>query len=413
MSRPRASFDADLGDRIRRSMQHYRAERSLPNDRRMPRRSLLRAVLPVSAVGAAGVAVIVAIGILQPIGGSRPTIDRAALDVCRPERQRPTIPEDWLEPGETRAAIIEALRDLPLATKSEDRGLVVYLFSDERFGATCVSIGNDEGSLGPVALDVRTMLLDLPDGGVRIAGWTADPEGPVIAAGVAGGGVDSIEVVRSDGERIPAMLAGGVWLAWWPERVSGTSVEAFDAQGRLLSRDAEAMIVPAPGPRLSDAGAREGCLADEEIPEEWRRPGEDFDEAKQRLLGLPLLVTHHGSESSAFLFGDETYWVFCMVDRLAEGRSGSAGPRSDEAGPIVVRMGSAPAAWDVPERVIGGEAAADVASVTVELSDGARIDAQVAGGYWMAWWASDAEARTVRAYGAGGNELGSESVPSP
>lgn len=405
--------DSDLGERIRRSVQHYRAERSLPVVRPVPRRSLFRAVLPVSAVVAGGVAAIVAFGILQPIGSSRPTIDRAALDVCRPERERPRIPEDWLEPGETRAAIVEALRDLPLAAKAEDRGLVVYLFSDGRFGATCVTTGNEPGSLGPFANDVRTMLLDVGNEAVRIAGWTTDPQGPVIASGIAGEGVDRVELVRSDGQRIPAMLAGGVWLAWWPERVSGTSVEAFDSEGRMVAREEETITVPPPAPQIPDGVARERCLVDQEIPEEWRLPGEDFDEAQERLEGLPLLIVHHGTHTSTFLFGDETYWVHCTVDRVADGQTGSSGPRSDEGAPVVVRSGSSPAPWDVPEGLIAGEAAADVVTVNVELSDGARIDAQVAGGYWMAWWESDAEARTVRAYDALGNELGSTSVPGP
>jgi hypothetical protein len=413
VSRGPAFPDSELGERIRRAVQHYRAERSLPVVRRMPRRSLSRAVLPVSAVVAGGVAAIVAIGILQPIGGSRPAIDRAALNVCRPERQRPTIPEDWLEPNETRAAIVEALRDLPLAAKFEDRGLVVYLFSDGRFGATCLTTGNDEGSLGPFAFDVRTMLLDVPDEAIRVAGWTADPEGPVITAGIAGDGVDSVEVARSDGERIPAMLAGGVWLAWWPERVNGMSVEAFDAQGQLVAREEETITVPPPAPQVPGEVARERCLIDEEIPEEWRLPGEDFGEAQERLQGLPLLIVHHGTATSTFLFGDETYWVHCTVDRLADGQTGSSGPRSDEGGPIVVRSGSSTAQWELPERVIAGEASPEATRVSVELSDGARIDAQVAGGYWMAWWESDAEARTVRAYDARGNELGSTSVPGP
>jgi hypothetical protein len=405
--------DSDLGERIRRSVQHYRAERSLPVVRPVPRRSLFRAVLPVSAVVAGGVAAIVAFGILQPIGSSRPTIDRAALDVCRPERERPRIPEDWLEPGETRAAIVEALRDLPLAAKAEDRGLVVYLFSDGRFGATCVTTGNEPGSLGPFANDVRTMLLDVGNEAVRIAGWTTDPQGPVIASGIAGEGADRVELVRSDGQRIPAMLAGGVWLAWWPERVSGTSVEAFDSEGRMVAREEETITVPPPAPQIPDGVARERCLVDQEIPEEWRLPGEDFDEAQERLEGLPLLIVHHGTHTSTFLFGDETYWVHCTVDRVADGQTGSSGPRSDEGAPVVVRSGSSPAPWDVPEGLIAGEAAADVVTVNVELSDGARIDAQVAGGYWMAWWESDAEARTVRAYDALGNELGSTSVPGP
>jgi hypothetical protein len=413
VSRGPVIHDSELGERIRRSVQHYRAERSLPVARRMPHRSLLRAVLPVSAVLAGGVAAIVAIGILQPIGGSHRTIDREALDVCRPERQRPTIPEDWLEPGETRNEIVEALRDLPLAAKAEERGLVVYLFSDGRFGATCVTTGNDPGSLGPSADEVRTMLLDVGNEAVRIAGWTTDPQGPVIASGVAGEGVDRVELVRSDGERIPAILAGGVWLVWWPERVNGMSVEAFDSQGRLVAREEETMTVPPPAPRVPDEVARERCLVDEEIPEEWRLPGEDFDEAQQRLEGLPLLIVHHGTHTSTFLFGDKTYWVNCTVDRLADGRTGSAGPRSDESGPVVVRSGSFSAPWDVPEGLIAGEAAADVVTVNVELSDGARVDAQVTDGYWMAWWESDAEARTVRAYDARGNELGSTSVAGP
>ena len=207
------------------------------------------------------------------------------------------------------------------------------------------------------------------------------------------------------------MLAGGVWLAWWPERVNGMSVEAFDSQGRMIAREEETITVPPPAPGPG-RGARERCLVDQEIPEEWRLPGEDFDEAQERLEGLPLLIVHHGTHTSTFLFGDETYWVNCTVDRLADGQTGAADRAATRA-----RRSSAerllPAPWDVPEGLIAGEAAADVVTVNVELSDGARIDAQVADGYWMAWWESDAEPRTVRAYDARGNELGSTSVPGP
>ena len=411
MSRRPDLSDADLRDLIRRSMEHYRMDRSLPTAGRRPRPSWRRIALPVSAVVAGGVAAIVAIGVLQPFGGPRPSIDRGALEVCRPEQRPRQIPDDWLDPGETRAAIIDALRHLPLAARHEDRGLTIYLFSDGRFGASCVTLGNDPGSLGPSVRHARTMHLDEAGGVVRIAGGSTGPEGPVIASGTAAEGVERVELIRSDGERIPAILAGGVWVAWWPERVGGTSVEAFDAQGRLLGRHEESITVPPPAPPFSDEVAREGCLNDHVIPEEWRLPGEDFDEAQERVRSLPLLIAHHAAHQSTFLFGDETYWIHCTLDRLAAGQSASSGPRSDEDGPVIVRSGGSPNPWDLPESVIAGEAAATAARVTVELRDGSIIDAQLAGGYWLASWESFAEARTVRAYDSDGNELGSTSVP--
>jgi hypothetical protein len=373
----------------------------------------LRIALPVSAVVAGGVAAIVAVGVLQPPGGSRPSIDQAALELCQPEQRIVQIPDEWLEAGEKRAAIIDELRNLPLVARHSDRGLVLYLFSDGRFGASCVTLGNDPGSLGPSVRHARTIHLD--DGGdaVRIVGGSTDTDGPVVVSGTAADGVERVELIRSDGQRIPAIVAGGVWVAWWPERVSATSVEALDAQGRLLGRHDEPISVPPPAPPVADEAARKRCLRDEVVPEESRLPGEDFEEAQERVRNLPLLIVHHGAHVSTFLFGDEKYWVDCTLDRLAADQSGSSGPRSNEVRPLTVRSGRSPNPWDVPESVIAGEAAATVASVTVELSDGSNLDAEVAGGYWLARWESFAEARTVRAYDSDGNELGSMPVPRP
>lgn len=411
MTRRPQNSDQDLHDRIRRSMSHYRMDRSLGSARRSRGPSWLRFALPVTAV-LAGLAVsLTAIEILQMVGGPALPGGREALEVCQPHQRLAHIPDAWLEPGENRAAIRKRLENLPLVAKEEVRDLAIYLFSDGRLGSACLTLGGGLLTLGPFPHDVRTMHVNVAGESVRYEGGTSSLEGPVTAAGVAGQGVKRVEVIRADGARIDATLAGGVWLAWWPERVSGAAVEAFDVAGRLLGRHDAGIGVPAPAPPISEEAARVGCLQDIEVPEEWRLPGEDFDAAQARVRSLPLLIVDLGTHRSMYLLGDELHWALCTYDRLTEALGSTHGPRPTESEAVTVRAGRSRDPWTLPEPVLAGTRAPDVARVVVELADGSQVEARVEGGYWLASWRLHVDAGTVRAYDAEGNVVGEIPVP--
>jgi hypothetical protein len=421
MSRRHDLSDAELRDRIRHSMEHFRAERAANMLKaHAPRRRSF--AVAATAIAAAAITIgIVSIvrPWLGPPGGTSDWVNGGAA--CRAIYAPWFVPDDWLEPGETRIDVRMHLEGLPLIGQERrgDGGLVVL--GDERFVRICV-VRDTAGSLGTLATVVvtepRAAVGDRElqyrwgrsDGGGHLMGG----KGPVVEAGVAGSEIDRVEVIREDGSRVTAILAEGIWVAWWPERLGGASIEAFDADGRLVERVSEGVTVSAPPSPVAMDVATDRCLdAIDSVPEEWRLPGEDFTRSLERVRALPLLIAHEST--GHFLFGDETFWVLCTLESI-EGEppipSVTSGPVEPPVRPVEFRAGGgSPDPFMPPNIVLTGTATDEVSRLEIELEGGGVVDADLVEGYWMASWAQNEAAEEIRAYDEGGELIFEDAFP--
>jgi hypothetical protein len=399
-------------------MQHYRMDRPPKELRklagsRVPRWRLI-ALAATTIVGAAAIT-LGALSILQPSlrpPGGVPDWSAGAA-ACRENAKPAHIPNDWLEPGESRRDIRRRLDSLPLIGQERrgEGGLVVL--GDGRFFRICFAREAGLGSLAnALVTETRTPLADrefeylwesTDGGGDQLGG-----EGPVVEAGMAGAEVARVEAVRADGTRVVAALADGIWVAWWTERVSGASVEAFDADGRLIAQIAAGVEVAPPSASAPPVDVvTELCLDEiESVPEPWRLPGEDFTSALERVRALPLVIAHEAT--GHYLFGDETFWVACTVVPHDDGPStvsAASGPLEDLTEAIEFRAGvGSPDVFAPPGTfMLAGTATDDVARVEVVLEGGAAVEADLAGGYWMASWQENEAGVAVKAYDNAGN----------
>lgn len=408
--------DADLGARIRRSMQHYRLDRPLAGSGRgePAATAWLRRALSAAAVVVALAVIVGLLTVLVPGRAPQPGSGSGipgAVDACRTQRSPYYIPRAWLEQGETEAEIRERLRRLPLAAQDQRGQVAVLLLTDGQFTRTCVVALSVD--LGPFVEEVMTVAISsMQEGPVHYA-W-GDTTGPIVEGGVAGSDVARIEVIRADGVRVHAILAQGVWVAWWREAVSGVAIEAFDAQDRLLGEEHGGIEVPPPPSHMPEAYATEACLGGiEEVPEPWRLPGEDLPDSLARVRNLPLLITDHGQWASTFLFGDETFWAVCIFDNRSpdSGHSGSIGPREESEAVAQPLSDWSSGPLDPPYSVIAGSATREVARLQVVLANGTSVEAQVKAGYWLASWKEESHAVKGRAFDAAGVLLGEVSLP--
>jgi hypothetical protein len=64
--------------------------------------------------------------------------------------------------------------------------------------------------------------------------------------GQADGNVARVEILLEDGSTVPAMLADGVWIAWWSEALSSVGIRATLADGTPFTRRTS-LHAPKPG----------------------------------------------------------------------------------------------------------------------------------------------------------------------
>jgi hypothetical protein len=366
------------------------------------------------ALGAAGFAAgaMTLAGILLVQVARGPDWDVGAA-ACRDDDGPFQIPSDWVEPGETRFEVRRHLASLPLIGQDRhgDGGLVVL--ADERFVRICVIHDSSLGSAAnPVATDVRA---PIGDGDLAYLWETADGgghqvggEGPIVEAGLVGADVARVDVVREDGSRVTAAVADGIWVAWWAERLSGASIEAYAADGSLIGEIADGVSIGPSPPSPSRRAVAGLCLGQiESVPEEWRLPGEDFSSSLERVQALPLVIAHE-SEGS-YLFGDETSWALCTVDPHEDPEQALGvtwGPREEPAQPVqVLSGGEASDPFAAPSFAMAGAATGEVARVLVILDGGSEVEADVGGGYWLASWNENEDGVVLKAYDVGGDLL--------
>lgn len=158
------------------------------------------------------------------------------------------------------------------------------------------------------------------------------------------------------------------------------------------------------------------CLSQSgDIPTDWLRPGETDADVRARLASLPLLLEDHRATGSIYMFGDDRLTVTCdfiphpgadmdflglkLVHRPPETGVEVGGAL---AGGGAVDAGGQTNPDELPEMLLQGFAATDVARIEVLLEDGSVEPALLANGAWVAWWQRNVASVSVRAYAADG-----------
>jgi heat shock protein HslJ len=175
---------------------------------------------------------------------------------------------------------------------------------------------------------------------------------------------------------------------------------------------------PAQGPTEDEAAA--GCLRlnPDDVAEDWLEEGEDAATVIDRIAGLPLVLRDDRETGSVLVFADDRFVVMCEWSAGASEPEGIARVVRESTDDWVKLLfafseqdgAESPTPDYVGDQVSVGIARDDVARVLVILADGARVDALVGEGLWLARWQEPIEAVTLRAYDASGTLL--DEVPA-
>jgi len=171
---------------------------------------------------------------------------------------------------------------------------------------------------------------------------------------------------------------------------------------------------------IAEADARSACLdLGASVPEIWFRPGEDAGAIRALFQALPLLIVDRRPLASTFLYGDSRFLSVCTFRDTGQPErdfSVIRAPRGEHPDAVYFLGGSSsagavdalgnPDPRNLPDLLMVGLVADDVARVEVVLTDGSTVEARVAGGYWMAWWQYNVGSVSVRAFGADGASRG-------
>ena len=128
---------------------------------------------------------------------------------------------------------------------------------------------------------------------------------------------------------------------------------------------------------------------------------------------LPLVAQDQRGEVILAFFTDGRIYADCTIQQDGERGYGVIGLgeiEGERSGTLRVLGGmSADGSSDgvPPLRSVIGDMAPEVASVIIEREEGEPVTATVRGGYFMAWWPSDADIVRITAYDEEGNALAS------
>ena len=166
-----------------------------------------------------------------------------------------------------------------------------------------------------------------------------------------------------------------------------------------------------PGPTAEEAAAECLSLEPDGVVDDWLEAGEDPAEVVARIAGLPLILRDDRTPGSVLVFADDRFVVGCEWGAGASAPEGIfRGVREPAVDPSVKLLfafserdgAEPPSPAFIGDQVSVGVARDDVARVLVVLEDGARVEASVGGGLWLAWWQEPVEAAMLRAYDASG-----------
>jgi hypothetical protein len=259
--------DAELHDQIRKATEHFTLDRPAPMpELGRPRRAGVQVASLLGAAAAGALVTLLAVGLVarpglipgaatpSPTATTTPAVmptspaEPGASEVPQDAAQRicladpGSIPAEWLADGETAAAVVAQIAGLPQVITEQRRHAALFVFADSRFMVVC-RIGRHTD--GRDDMNIVRGLRESNGDPIAYAGATKDPASlddeiplpDLMMFGQADANVARIEILMGDGSTVRAMMAGGVWVAWWNEYLSAEGIRATLSDGTQFTRD--------------------------------------------------------------------------------------------------------------------------------------------------------------------------------
>jgi hypothetical protein len=198
-----------------------------------PRRRPIGRLPAIGALGATGVAVIVAAIV---------TLGSSAAPAFAGWQPTPTT----AAPGQLVHAAQACGQDLGSPVLTDSRGpYTASIYADSTTSGVClsgngVSMSSRSTSAAPASVAAGHIQLD--GGGTRDAAGNA----LTLVDGRTGAGVTAVTIKRSDGSSVQATVANGWYLAWWPGTVTATNADVTTASGTSTVAFPSTPALPAP-----------------------------------------------------------------------------------------------------------------------------------------------------------------------
>jgi hypothetical protein len=124
----------------------------------------------------------------------------------------------------------------------------------------------------------------------------------------------------------------------------------------------------------------------------------------------PLIAVDQRGHAAVGYFADEDREFLCFVQSDGSswtrlGTAGVGGPLDPSAAPLTMDGLARLAGGPIDITAVRGRAGPGVAAVTVTRDDGLQVQAQVANGFYLAWWPTDDGFRMVGAVDADGRPV--------
>ena len=252
--------DQELQQRIRRATDHFTYERPIPDAfaaRRTGQAWRIGSLVAAAAFGAA--VTLLALAIIRPqgpsVGSQSPTPNPSptaptstpglkspapdGTEVPLSAAQRTclatpgSIPDEWLNPGETADEIAARFASLPLASEEQRPHAGLFVFADERFLVLCEI---DRRTDGQDSYTIARAMRETTDDPIGYSGGTSTPAtvddagtirvADLVMYGPAAPNVARVDVLLEDGSSIEAHISHGLWLGWWNRSISAVGVRA-------------------------------------------------------------------------------------------------------------------------------------------------------------------------------------------
>jgi len=178
--------------------------------------------------------------------------------------------------------------------------------------------------------------------------------------------------------------------------------------------------IPSPADRVVAEVVEEECRSRLHHLADDPNFGTMFNEEQRRRISawpdpatLPLAAQDQRGDVTMAFFTDGRIYAECTIqgsDRGGYGAISQGEIEGERSGPLRVLGGvSAEGSSDgvPPLRSVIGDVAPEVASVIIEREEGEPVTATVRGGYFLAWWPTNADIVRITAYDGEGNALAS------
>jgi hypothetical protein len=225
---------------------------------------------------------------------------------------------------------------------------------------------------------------------------------------------DNSPISSASGRRLLALTVAGV-------SAGAVVLAALLLQSLTAPRSAFAGWTAVPSPPDPAAAA----IVEHECREYLHHPADDpnfepmYDEETRRKVDamadpatLPLVAHDRRGEVTLAFFTDGHTYASCAMEGTDRGGyvvTAVGWIQGERTGPVRLLSGmrsGGGSAGSPPLRRVIGDVAPEVSSVVIERAEGEAVTATVSGGYFVAWWPTDADILRIIAYDEQGNELG-------